>query len=450
MKKVWMALIAIALMPLTAQAAVVAVTDSGTDFQHEALKGHAWVNVNEKPDNMVDDDNNGKVDDVVGWNFVDNYGKIFFREHLNYIQPITFKLFTVIAKQQAGTATEEDKKFWAVHVTSLNEQQKKDLLAHLNYYGQYAHSTHVSGIIAAQSPQSKMMSLRVFADAPPAEYEHSGATKGLADWAYKLMAALTNGVFDSVGAYLGETHADVANFSLGVSLQNMAKLVLSIRGIKDPTAEQLSTETKRVAAQFEPKGRKWMSASPKTLFVIAAGNDGTNNDILPVFPAIVRVDNAITVAATLENSSLAKFSNYGKSGVDIAAPGVAVMSSVPSLDSKQMLPMSGTSMAAPYITGVAAQMKELNPALQPKDIKMILMGTVDHKEWLKEKVISGGVVNSKRAYTAAESAKTMTLTEAIAQARTNVADEAERQQPASKEEMKSPQDLQVFANELVF
>ena len=70
-------------------------------------------------------------------------------------------------------------------------------------------------------------------------------------------------------------------------------------------------------------------SSPRTLFVFAAGNDGTNNDKYPTSPANIDSPNSISVAATLDRSKLASFSNYGKKTVDVAAPGVSILSAAP-------------------------------------------------------------------------------------------------------------------------
>lgn len=415
------------------QAARVAVTDSGTDFSHEWLKSRPLVNTKEVAGNRVDDDRNGKVDDIVGWNFAEDYGKVFYPEHLTSVSDDLFQYFEVIARKQSGVQTAEDEHFWQTHVTDLPVDKKQALLGRLNFYGQYAHSTHVSGIVASLAPKAMIMSNRVFPDSQPEESQKAdqaaevlglgfGSKKvGLADLFYKLVSAINNGSFEKVGLYLNEQKVDVANYSLGVSLQTLAKLTLSVRGIKNPTAQQLSAETTRAAAQFEPAGQKWMKSSPGTLFVVAAGNDGTNNDLLPVFPANVHAANSIIVAASQGYEKLATFSNYGQS-VDIAAPGVAIKSSVPALNHKQILPMSGTSMAAPFITGVAAKAKDLNPRLTAADLKNILMSTVDKKEWLKGKVLSAGVVNPERVYTAATMSNTMPVADAIRSAIQTVKD----------------------------
>ncbi len=440
------------LAPTLSLATRVAVVDSGTDFSHEWLKGRALINEKEIAGNLVDDDRNGKVDDVVGWNFVEDYSRVFFPEHLENIDESVYKIFDLIAKIEQGTMTDEDNKYWQEHIKSLPADQKNALIAKLNFFGQYAHGTHVSGIIAKISPDSKIMSARVFPDTPPEDSQPAAAgdlKSKIADMAYKLLAALTNGTFEKVGPYLAERKIDVANYSLGVSLQNLAKMSLGLQGVKDPTPEQLSAEAKKMAVHYEAAGRKWISASPGTLFVIAAGNDGTSNDALPTFPANVKMDNTITIAASHGVQSLATFSNYGMS-VDIAAPGVGIVSSVPGLTGNRLLPMSGTSMASPYVAGVAARAKELNPKLTPLELKQILMGTVDKKDWLKTKVISSGIVNPARVFAAAERSKSMTITQAIEAAKVGVKDQVDTLMALPKLPM-TPlmKEMKAFAKEVV-
>ncbi|MBX3040867.1 MAG: S8 family serine peptidase [Bdellovibrionaceae bacterium] len=455
MKKPMSLLLTLALLGSPALAAsTIAIVDSGTDFEHELLSGKSWTNKNEIAGNLVDDDRNGKVDDRHGWNFAEGSGTLFVRDHLNSINPIIFPIFRIIANLQDGTITPDEKTFWEKNVTSLSAPQKQALLTHLNFYGQYSHGTHVAGIASAQSPDSQILVGRMFPDDPPRDYAHPQGlavrTQGVIDYLYGMLATLTNATFDSASGYLNENKVDVANYSLGVGLQMIAKQSLILRGTKEPTAEQISEETHRLFKQYEPKGKVWMAKAPATFFVIAAGNDGSDNDALPIFPGSVRAENAITVAATQGVSSLASFSNYGKTSVDIAAPGVSIMSSVPSLNRSELLPMSGTSMAAPYVTGVAGRIKTINPDLTPAQNKAILMGTVDVKEWLKDKVISSGVVNAERAYQAAQLSRTLPLDEALRLSREQVKDIAEARSVLKTPEMKAPADLVEIAGKLIF
>lgn len=424
------------LMPLgspqQAQAATIAVVDSGTDFEHAWLAGRQYINAKEIAGNRVDDDRNGKVDDIVGWNFVDRYGQVFFRDHLETYSPVVYRLMEIVARKQSGKSTARDQAYWDKHVTGLSADKRNLLIAHLNSFGQYTHGTHVAGIVTQHASDSQILSARVFADDPPPDYiaptDFLGTLakdKQKGSWTslvYKFMAALNAGLFDQVSEYLKERRVDVANYSLGVPLQTIARGLLAAKGISDPTPEQLSEETLRAYAKFEPYGKKWMSRASQTLFVVAAGNDGTDNDRFPTFPANIDMPNSITVAASLDYAGIADFSCYGAKSVHIAAPGVAIESSVPSLNNRTLLPMSGTSMAAPLVAGIAGRIKDLNPKLSASEVKAILMGTVDKKPWLKGKVISEGVVNPDRAYLAARLSASTSITAAIASAREDVRD----------------------------
>ncbi len=407
-------------IPVSTLAANVAVIDSGTDFNHNWLKDKAWINYNEVQNNMIDDDRNGKVDDINGWNFAENSPTIFYREHLDTINPIIFKVFETLSRIQLNRATPEDVTFWKDNISSLPQDKRNALFAQLNYYGEYAHSTHCSGIIAKVNNDSILLSARIFPDNLPPEYD-----KKVKNILYDVFAGQFNKTFIDIGKYLNETNMEVANMSIGTPLPALAQKYLALRGNKNPTPEQIKAETLKIFKSFEKKAKPWVDGTPGVLFVIAAGNDHNDNDHLPYFPANLKAENTITVAASNGYQQIADFSNYGKTSVHVAAPGVAIESSVPGLNLNQTLPMSGTSMAAPYVSGVASKIKDYNFKLTAKEVKEILMETVDKKEWLKEKVVASGIVNAERAYKAAGYAKEMPLADAINRARLEIQDKPE-------------------------
>lgn len=133
---------------------------------------------------------------------------------------------------------------------------------------------------------------------------------------------------------------------------------------------------------------------PGTLFVFSAGNSGLNNDQQPVFPCNDPSQNVVCVAATDSNDQLASFSNRGLS-VELAAPGVGILSTVPS-SSYQLA--SGTSMAAPHVSGAAALVLARRPTLTTTQLRQALLLSADLKPWLTGQVATGRL-NAARAVT---------------------------------------------------
>jgi thermitase len=125
-------------------------------------------------------------------------------------------------------------------------------------------------------------------------------------------------------------------------------------------------------------------------FIAAAGNDGSNNDGTPSYPASYDLPNVISVAATDNRDQLASFSNYGRTKVHVAAPGVKIYST--SKDGGYAV-MSGTSMATPHVAGIAALMLSANPSLTYEQIKDTLIRSSDKVRALSRKVASKGRVN---------------------------------------------------------
>lgn len=153
------------------------------------------------------------------------------------------------------------------------------------------------------------------------------------------------------------------------------------------------------------------------LFVVAAGNDSNNNDVDPAYPASYVKDhkdqditNIISVGASDNQDSPASFSNFGHRTVHVFAPGVDILGAVPVQMMKGKPPyavFSGTSMAAPYVSGVSALMMAANPGLRgkPQEIKKILMDTVDVADNLVGKSQSNGRINAAKALAHQISAK---------------------------------------------
>lgn len=131
------------------------------------------------------------------------------------------------------------------------------------------------------------------------------------------------------------------------------------------------------------------------LFVAAAGNEGADNDTQPAYPASYQADNIISVAAVDAAGNLADFSCFGKTTVHVAAPGVHVLSNVPTAtDPTGFASWSGTSMATPHVSGVAALLMSQHPEQNYATIKARIMAGARPLAGLRGKTITGGMLNA--------------------------------------------------------
>src|SRR2546428_747461 len=129
------------------------------------------------------------------------------------------------------------------------------------------------------------------------------------------------------------------------------------------------------------------------LFVAAAGNSGTPNDLFPEYPASYNAPNVVAVAATDNTDSLAFFSNYGPSSVHLGAPGIDVLSTAVGSNYAYL---SGTSMATPHVSG-AALLVLSKCALNTASLKTLLLNNVDPIPSLAGRTVTGGRLNVNKA-----------------------------------------------------
>jgi subtilisin family serine protease len=215
----------------------------------------------------------------------------------------------------------------------------------------HGHGTHVAGTVAAQrdnnagiagvAPGAKVMPLRAL-----------GANGGG-----------TNIAVAEAFDYAGKMGLRVVNASLG-----------------GPGLDQ----TQLTAIQ----------AHPNTLYVIAAGNDGVDNDVSPHGPCALPAANILCVGASDQNDNRASFSNYGAASVDVFAPGTAILSTYPG---PSYAYLNGTSMASPNTAGVAALTLSVRPGASALDVKSAIMASAEPKPDLVGKSVTGGRVNADRA-----------------------------------------------------
>jgi thermitase len=285
---------------------VIAIVDTGVDYTHPDLAANIWKNSGEIPNNGIDDDGNGYIDDIRGWNFV-----------------------------------------------SASNDPMDD----------HGHGTHCAGTIAAVGNNNIGI---------------TGVCWNAKIMPLKFLNASGNGkVSDAISAilYANRMGAQVISNSWGGTQYTQA--------LKDA-----------------------IDASPSVV-VCAAGNSGQNSDKYPQYPAALSSSNVISVAATDNKDALAGFSNYGQSSVDLAAPGVNIRSTY---KNGQYQYLSGTSMATPYVSGVAGLLKAANPSMTKTQIKDRILNTVDKLSSLSGKVATGGRLNAAAAIGSVSPTPTITPT----------------------------------------
>lgn len=417
------------LVSSNAYAAKIAVIDSGTDLSHSDLKNNKWFNAKDI-DDAVDNDDNGLIDDVNGWNFAENNNKLYDKTLLGKFSPDAYKFFEVQTRLIKGEGTQADIDWMKA------ARENEALLSELSVFGNFVHGTHVAGIAAKGAEKAEVMVLKIIPTKPPinnrkkefANYvsaysKKEGNNEALIQLALKALASQQAKSLTPIGTYVGKQKARIANCSFGTStnavkhmiMPMLLKLVLR----REPTNEELDTYSIFFVNEVLNASKALVTPAPNTLFVIAAGNDGMSNDEFPTSPANLKMPNTISVAATFDYLKIASFSNYGEKMVDVAAPGVGIDSAIPG---NQHLTVNGTSQAAPFVANAAGLLVDANPNLSNSDLKKILIETSDLKSFMKGKVASGGIVNTRRALTAAKLALTMQINDAVNAARVQVND----------------------------
>ena len=207
----------------------------------------------------------------------------------------------------------------------------------------FGHGTHVAGLIALVAPSAKIIPYRVL------DANGEGNAWVLAE---ALQRAITDG-------------ADVINMSLGTAtrtriLESITKLFQC--EVPDSADPELDFSDSSYAADLT---RCATSSGP--VIVAAAGNDGSSS--VNEYPAREGVKGLISVAASNDSKHLANFSNFA-SWVQIAAPGEGITSAVPpnTVAPQGYAVWSGTSMAAPLVSGAAALLRSVQPSLVPRDV----------------------------------------------------------------------------------
>lgn len=291
----------------------VAIIDTGVDITHPALSGHIWRNEGEIPLNGIDDDGNGYIDDVYGWDFFHDDNTVC---HYNV--------------SEFG------------QISALPEDNDN-------------HGTHCAGIIAACQDVFGVaagIDIRIL----PLKIHGGVNASGSVASAIKAIK------------YAENAGADICNLSWGTTLYS----------------EALET----------------VMRESDMLFVVAAGNNGSNNNAIPLYPSSYNLDNMISVTFITQYGNLAADSNYGVSTVDFAAPGQDIYSTIVGGGYHYL---SGSSMAAPIVSGTAALLYACGDSLYPQNIKELLIQTLKPLDSLNGLVRYPGIPDAAAALSAADS-----------------------------------------------
>lgn len=409
---------------------VVAVVDSGIDIEHEDLKNILWTNKGERPNNGRDDDGNGYVDDIHGYNFLGEA----YNEQLEYVRMLRVGVGDASIRAKARLKLDE-----AYPKALQNKQQYEQIFqvvknADAAVKKELGKKSYTKEELLALEPKSEEMKQNIAVLTQMFSYGESissvmeelneGITYFTDQVNYNLnkdfdgRQVVGDDPYDIKDAKYGngnpknrvdtESHGThvagiiAAERNNGKGVNGVAKNVkiMSVRAV--PNGDEYDKDITKAIRYAVDNGAKiincsfgksfspnaqWVydaikyAASKDVLIVHAAGNDGNDlddheNPNYPndhMFGSTEIADNVITVGALTSNygsEMVATFSNYGHQNVDVFAPGDAIYSTLPNNEYDFM---GGTSMAAPAVAGVAALIRSYYPQLSATQVKQIIM-----------------------------------------------------------------------------
>lgn len=417
-----------ALKGRKAQTVIVGVVDSGVDINHEDLKSIIWTNPKEIPNNGIDDDKNGYIDDVHGWNFLGEINQ----DNLEYVRIL-----------KKGDTSDPDYK----RAEEKYDKEFKDANEKIELYSQIKERIAQSDALIQKHLGKKeyteedldkidASSLQLLGAVRGMKYLLSNGvsvketleelSEGIKHYEDRLKYGLNkefnprkvlndnpDDITDKIygnnnvigptaegalhGTHVAGIIAAVRHNNIGIDGVAEHVRIMPVRTVPDGDeydkdvalalryaidngAKVINTS---FGKEFSPH-KEWVydalkyAAEKDVLIVNAAGNDTKNVDVQLTFPddninGKEFTDTMITIGALnyeYNENLVASFSNYGKNNVDLFSPGVQIYATVPENKYKFL---DGTSMAAPEVAGVAALIRAYFPKLKAREVKQILM-----------------------------------------------------------------------------
>ena len=425
-----------------ARPSLVVISDNYIDHDHPKLKGHYHVNTVEQGGKKgVDDDRNGFIDDVYGWNFAHNQPTRPPELAIDR-SPETMKVLQTILDDFEAINKESDPKRRQARLETMQNMARNPLIQQIGagalakagiliddfkYYlmwSEASHGTHVAGIVVDASVKKakvtcathgiyKSRAVSVLMNAA-GTVQSAKQAEDFGEYVQKVIemgrsAATRKG--SQASRYLQQIGAGVVNMSWEKSLpvyQNTAKQLENLYRVHGKKPESIKSlkpgegldHTENLALELTVADAAMFATvfyqNPNVLFVLAAGNATQDNDKVLPSPAYLSrfFPNVITVASHSRGGIVSGFSNYGIKSVQIAAMGEDVDSAIlADLEA----PMSGTSMAAPKVAGVAARIRAEHPEISASDLRRILERSAQVTAGVFGKVTTSGILDDKKA-----------------------------------------------------
>jgi subtilisin family serine protease len=246
------------------------------------------------------------------------------------------------------------------YMGTLKPDEVKPLLERLNAVENWVHGSHVAGIALDGDPFARLVIARI-------EFDYHIIPETPTIEQARKDSAMNQAVVD----YFRQNGVRVVNMSWGGALKDIED-ALEQNGAGG-TAEERKKLARQICDIYVNGLRAALKSAPGILFVVAAGNSDNNVAFDEVFPSSLQLPNMITVGAVDQAGEETTFSSFGPM-VNIHANGYEVESSIPG---GKRMKLSGTSMAAPEVTNLAAKLFALDAALTPEEAKALMLAGCD-------------------------------------------------------------------------